>query len=70
MWIPPQGPTFMGRGSGTPEVRGLPSAWEYNCATRPQGDVYSGEWSSRLGVGRKASDLTVEKLILRNLRQK
>jgi hypothetical protein len=50
----------MGMGSGAPEVPELPSAWGYNWANRPQGDINSGEWSSRLGVGRKASDLTLE----------
>jgi uncharacterized protein (DUF2235 family) len=49
----PQGPTFVGTGSGTPEVPELPSAW-------PQGDINSGDWLSRLGVGRKASSLTLE----------
>jgi len=48
-------------GSGTPEVPELPSAWGYNWATQPQRDIISGDWPSRLGVGRKASDLTVEK---------
>jgi hypothetical protein len=41
--IPPQGPTFVGTGIGGPEVPELPSAWGYNWATRPQGDVNSGE---------------------------
>jgi hypothetical protein len=59
----PQGPTFVGTGSDTPEVPESPSAWEYNWATRPQGDINSGAWPSMLGVGRKASDLTLEKLI-------
>jgi hypothetical protein len=58
-----EGPTFVGTGSVTPEVPELPSAWGYNWATWPQGDTDSGEWPSRLGVGRKASDLTLEKLI-------
>jgi hypothetical protein len=50
----------MGTGSGTPEVPELPSSWDYNWTTRPQGDVNSGDWPSRLGVGRTASDLTLE----------
>jgi hypothetical protein len=28
----------------------------------PQGDINSGDWPSRLGIGRNASDLTLEKL--------
>jgi len=50
----------VGTGSGAPEVPELPSARGYNWATRPQGDINSGDWPSRLGVGRKASDLTLE----------
>jgi hypothetical protein len=60
---PPQGPTFVGTGSGAPEVPELPSARGYNWATRPQGDINSGDWPSRMGVGSKASDLTLENLI-------
>jgi hypothetical protein len=33
----------------------------YNWATHPQGHINSGDWPSRLGVGRKASDLSLEK---------
>jgi hypothetical protein len=65
----PQGPKYVGTVSGTPEVPALPSAWRYNWATRPQGDINSGGWPPRLGVGRKVSDLTLENLLLRNLRQ-
>jgi hypothetical protein len=49
----------VGTGCGTPEVSELPSAW----ATRPQAGINSGEWPSRLEVGHKASDLTLENLI-------
>jgi hypothetical protein len=31
----------------------------YNCATLPLGDINTGTWSSRLGVGRKADDLAL-----------
>jgi hypothetical protein len=50
----------VGSGNGAPEVPELPSAWGYNWATRPQGDINSVVCTSRLGVGRKASDLTLE----------
>jgi hypothetical protein len=50
----------VGTGSGAPEVPELPTAWGYNWATLPQGDINSGDWPSRLGVGRKASDLILE----------
>jgi hypothetical protein len=50
----------VGTGSSPPEVPELPSAWEYNRATRPQGDLNSGDWPSRLGVGCKTSDITLE----------
>jgi hypothetical protein len=56
----PQGRTYVGTGSGAPEVPDLHSAWGYNWATRPQGDIHSTDWPSRLDVGRKASDLTLE----------
>jgi hypothetical protein len=51
----PQGSTFVGTGSGAPEVPELPSALGYSRATRPHGDINSGDWSSRLGVGRRAN---------------
>jgi hypothetical protein len=51
----PQGSTFVGTGSGAPEVPELPSARGYSRATQPQGDINSGDWSSRLGVGRRAN---------------
>jgi hypothetical protein len=60
----PHGPTFVGMGNGTPEVPELPSAQGYNWATRPLRDINSGDWPSRLGVGREASDLTSGKHIL------
>jgi hypothetical protein len=50
----PQGSTYVGTGSGAPEVPELPSARGYSRATRPQGDINSGDWSSRLGFGRRA----------------
>jgi hypothetical protein len=59
-FMSPQGPTFVGTGSGAPEVPELPSAWEYNWATRPQRDINSWDWPSWLGVGRKTSDPTLE----------
>jgi hypothetical protein len=58
--LSPQGPTFVGTGSGAPEIPELPSAWGYTWATWPQGDINSGDWPSRLGVGHKASNLTLE----------
>jgi hypothetical protein len=51
----PQGSTFVGTGSGAPEVPELPSARWYSRATRPHGDINSGDWYSRLGVGRRAN---------------
>jgi hypothetical protein len=41
----PQGPTFVGMGSGTPEVPELSIAQGYSWASWPQGDVNSGDWS-------------------------
>jgi hypothetical protein len=58
----PSGAHIVGMGSGSPEVPELTSAWGYNWATHPQGDINSGDWPSRLGVGSKASNLTLEKL--------
>jgi hypothetical protein len=55
-----QGPTFVRTGSGTPEVSQLPRACGYNWATQLQGYINSEDWTSRLEVGRKASDLTLE----------
>jgi hypothetical protein len=52
----------VGTGSGAPEVPELPSAWGYRWASRPHGYINSGDWSSSLGVGRKASDLTLENI--------
>jgi hypothetical protein len=49
-------------GSGAPEVPELPTAWGYSWVTQHQGDINSEDWSSRLGVGRKASDLTLENI--------
>jgi hypothetical protein len=59
-WKSPQRPTFVSTGSGDPEVPELPSAWGYNWATRPQGDMNSGDWPSRLGVWPKASDFVLQ----------
>jgi hypothetical protein len=53
-------PIFVGRGSGAPEVRELPSAWGCDWAVRPQGVINSGDWPSRLGVGCMANVLTLE----------
>jgi hypothetical protein len=52
----------VGTVSGDPEVHELPTACGYSWATRPQGDLNSGDWSSKLGVGRKASYLTLENI--------
>jgi hypothetical protein len=49
-------------GSDTPEVPELPSAWGYNWATPHQGEINSVDWPSRLGVGHKASNLTLENI--------
>jgi hypothetical protein len=63
----PQGSTFVGTGSGAPEVPELPSARGYSRATRPQGDINSGDWSSRLGVGRRANiPASLKNLLFRN----
>ncbi|XP_021918380.1 uncharacterized protein LOC110829179 [Zootermopsis nevadensis] len=47
----PQGPTSVGTGTGTPEVRKLSSAWRYSWATLPSGAVNTKVWSSRLALG-------------------
>jgi hypothetical protein len=52
----------VGTGVSTPEVPELPITWGYNWATRPQRDINSSDWPSRLGVDRKASDLTLENI--------
>jgi hypothetical protein len=53
----------VGMGSGTPEVPELPSVWGYSWATWPQGGyINSGDWPSRLGVGYKASNLTLQNM--------
>jgi hypothetical protein len=36
-----------------------PGAWGYDWATQSLGDINTGTWSSRLGVGRKAGDLAL-----------
>jgi hypothetical protein len=51
----PQGVQIEGTGSGAPEVPDPPIARGYSRATRPQGDINSGDWSSRLGVGCRAN---------------
>jgi hypothetical protein len=38
-----------------------PYVWEYNWASLSLGDVNTGTWSSRLGVGYKADDLALSK---------
>jgi hypothetical protein len=47
-------------GRGAPEVPEIPNASGYDWAIRPQGDINSGDWPSKLAVRRKASDLTLE----------
>jgi hypothetical protein len=37
--LPPQGPTIVGTGNGTPKVPKLPSAWEYSWATLSPGVI-------------------------------
>jgi hypothetical protein len=49
-------------GSGTPEVHELPIVWGYSWATWPQGDINSGDWSSRLGVGHRANNPALLKM--------
>jgi hypothetical protein len=41
-----------------------PSAWGYNWATLSLADLNTEAWSSRLGVGRKADDLALQKIIV------
>jgi hypothetical protein len=36
---PPQGPTIVGTGNGTPEVPELPNAWGYSWATLSPGVI-------------------------------
>jgi hypothetical protein len=52
---PPQGPTTVGTGSGTPEV---PSARGYSWATLSPGVINTETWSCMLGVGRGANNPT------------
>jgi hypothetical protein len=40
-----------------------PDVWGYNWATLSLGDINTGTWSSRLGVGHKADDLSLQKYI-------
>jgi hypothetical protein len=54
-----QGLIFVSTGSGTPEVPKLPSAWGYNWATLPPGDINTGVHPSRLRVGRGADNPTL-----------
>jgi hypothetical protein len=56
--MPPQGPTIVGTGSGTPEVPELPSARGYSWATLSPGVINIETWSYRLGVGRGANNPT------------
>jgi hypothetical protein len=51
-------------GCGGPEVPELPSACGYSQATRPKEDINSGDWSSRLGVGRRANNPAPLKFIV------
>jgi hypothetical protein len=36
-----------------------PGAWGYNWATLSLGDINTGAWSSRFGVGRKVDDFAL-----------
>jgi hypothetical protein len=56
--VSPQGSTIVGTGSGTPEVPDLPSARGKSWATLSPGVINTETWSSRLGVGRGANNLT------------
>jgi hypothetical protein len=38
-----------------------PGAWRFNLATLSLGDINTEIWYSRLGVGRKADDLALQK---------
>jgi hypothetical protein len=55
LFYSPQGSTFVGMGSGAPEMPELLTAWDI-AGTQPQGDIYSGNMFSRLGVGRRANN--------------
>jgi hypothetical protein len=52
----PQGPTYVGTGNGDPEV---PSVRGYSWATLSLGGINTEAWSSSLGVGREADNLTL-----------
>jgi len=60
--IPPQGPTFWVRQVAFPRYLSCPVPGGITGLLSPQGDINSGDWPSRLGIGRNASDLTLEKL--------
>jgi hypothetical protein len=40
-----------------------PGAWGHNWATLSLGDINTETWSPKLGVGRKADDLALQKKI-------
>jgi hypothetical protein len=53
----------VGTGNGDPEVPELPSVRRYSWAILYPGDINTEAWSSRLGVGREADNLTLYKEI-------
>jgi hypothetical protein len=55
----PSGAHIVGTGNGNPEVPELPSVQGYSWATLSPGDINTEAWSSRLGVGREADNLTL-----------
>jgi hypothetical protein len=55
--MPPQGPTFVGTGSGAPEVPELPSAQGYNWATWPTGIQILGTGPPGWGLGVRPATL-------------
>jgi hypothetical protein len=50
---------YVGTGNGDPEVPELPSVREYSWATLYPGDINTEAWSSSLGVGHEADNLTL-----------
>jgi hypothetical protein len=65
----PQGSTFVGTGSDVPEVHELLSAQGIARPPGPRGTSF-GDWSSRLGVGRRANNpVPLKHLLFRNPRR-
>jgi hypothetical protein len=60
----PPGSRFVGMGIVAPEVPEVLSARGYSQATRPHGDINSGDWSTRLGVGRRDNNRAPLKYLL------